>query len=410
MDLDRAQIAYSLQRLDFRVAEQADLPAGVPETAVFGLHRAGDEPVLAATAPWHRLDIAVPADLTEEVARVVGYDKVGVTLLDTALPPQRRNFVLETEEQIRDILISCGLFDTINYTLTNRENHEKMHAFNVDGQAQPPFIELENPPSVERRVMRRSLLVSAMENLAYNSRYTDRLAFFEIGRVYRPEESEGLLPKEDRRIGIGLSGPRRPTNIHADADGVDAFDFFDAKGMVETLVQRLGFRLADLRFVPRPDTSTFGPRCAQIFLNEESLGIVGEVHPRVRANFNLPEQRVCLIELHIDPLIRRGWQVEPMQPISIYQPVVEDLAFVVAEDVTVRRVQDAIKAHGGELLTDVELFDIYRGSAIPVGHKSLAFRVTYQSLTHGLGEKEVNHLRKTIIAGVEADTGGKLRG
>jgi phenylalanyl-tRNA synthetase beta chain len=145
-------------------------------------------------------------------------------------------------------------------------------------------------------------------------------------------------------------------------------------------------------------------------LNEESLGIVGEVHPRVRANFNLPERRVCLVELHIDPLIRRSWQVEPMQPISIYQPVVEDLAFVVAEDVTVRRVQDAIKAHGGELLVDVELFDIYRGRAIPVGHKSLAFRVTYQSLTHGLSEKEVNHLRKTIIAGVEADTGGKLRG
>lgn len=410
MEINRAQIVQSLQRLDFVVTESADLPPAPAPASVFGLHRAGDEPVLAATAPWHRLDIAVPADLTEEVARIVGYDKVGVTLLDTTLPPQRRNFVLETEEQIRDILIGCGLFDTINYTLTSRENHEKMHAFGVDGQPQPPFIELENPPSVERRVMRRSLLVSAMENLAYNSRYTDRLAFFEIGRIYRPEESAGLLPKEDRRIAIGLSGPRRPTNIHADADGTDAFDFFDAKGMVETLVQRLGFPLADLRFVPRPDTSTFGPRCAQIFLKEESLGIVGEVHPRVRANFNLPDRRVCLVEMHIEPLIRRGWQVEPMQPISIYQPVVEDLAFVVVEDVTVRRVQDAIKTHGGELLADVELFDIYRGSAIPAGHKSLAFRVTYQSLTHGLSEKEVNHLRKTIITGVEADTGGALRG
>ena len=409
MDVNLPQIAQSLQRLDFQVTELADLPADPAPTSVFGLKRVNGEPVLAARAPWHRLDIAIPADLTEEVARIIGYDKVGVTLLDTMLPPQRRNFVLETEEQIRDILIGCGLFDTINYTLTSIENHDKMHAFGVEEQARHPFVELENPPSMERRVMRRSLLVSAMENLAYNSRYAQRLAFFEIGRVYRPEENDGLLPKEDRRVAIGLSGPRRATNIHQDTDGRDNFDFFDAKGIVETLVQRMGFRSSDLRFVPQPDTPTFGPRCAQIFLKEQSLGIVGEVHPRVRANFNLPDQRVCLVEMHIEPLIRRGWQVEPMQPISSYPPVVEDLAFVVAEEVTVRRVQDAIKQHGGDLLVDIELFDIYRGPAVSEGHKSLAFRVTYQSLSHVLSEKEVTHWRGRIISGVETDLAAKLR-
>jgi phenylalanyl-tRNA synthetase beta chain len=114
--------------------------------------------------------------------------------------------------------------------------------------------------------------------------------------------------------------------------------------------------------------------------------------------------------MHVAPLIRRGWHVQPMQPISVYPPVVEDLAFVVPEEVTVRRVQDAITAHGGDLLVDVELFDIYRGDAIRVGHKSLAFRVTYQSLDHSLSEGEVNRLRKQIISGVEADTGAQLRG
>ncbi|MEZ4830485.1 MAG: phenylalanine--tRNA ligase subunit beta [Caldilineaceae bacterium] len=208
MDVSLPQIAASLQRLDFQVQQMADLPADAAPTSVFGLKRVDGEPVLEAKAPWHRLDIALPADLTEEVARIVGYDKVGVTLLDTMLPPQRRNFVLETEEQIRDVLIGSGLFDTINYTLTSVENHDKMHAFGVEEKPRPPFVELENPPSVDRRVMRRSLLVSAMENLAYNSRYAERLAFFEIGRVYRPEENEGVLPKEDRRIGIALSGPR----------------------------------------------------------------------------------------------------------------------------------------------------------------------------------------------------------
>ncbi len=409
MDVSLSQIAESLQRLDFDVRETVDLPADPAPTSVFGLKRVDAEPLLVATAPWHRLDIAMPADLTEEVARMIGYDKVGVTLLDTMLPPQRRNFILETEEQIRDILIGCGLFDTINYTLTSPENHARMHAFAVEGQSAPPFIELENPPSADRCVMRRSLLVSAMENLAYNSRYAQRLAFFELGRVYRPEESDGLLPKEDRRVAIALSGPRRATNIHADAAGDEEFDFFDAKGIVETLVQRMHLPKTDLRFVAQPDTTTFGPRCAEVWLKEQRLGILGEVHPRVRAAFNLPDQRVCLVELQVEPFVRRGWQVEPMQPISTYPSVIEDLAFVVAEDVTVRRVQDSIRQHGGDLLVDVELFDIYRGPAVPVDHKSLAFRVTYQSLTHVLSEKEVTHWRGRIISGVEADTGGKLR-
>jgi phenylalanyl-tRNA synthetase beta chain len=409
MEIDLAQIAQSLQRLDFAVAELAELPANAPPSAVFGLHRTNGEPVLAATAPWHRLDIAMPADLTEEVARIVGYDQVGVTLLDTSLPPQRRNFVLEVEEKIRDILIGCGLFDTINYTLTTRDNHLKLVATGAGERPALRFIELENPPSAERQVMRRTLLVSALENLAYNSRYANRLAFFEIGRVYRPEEGDGVLPAEDRRVSIALSGPRRPTNIHADEAGQDHFDFFDIKGIVETLVQRLGYRQQDLHFSAQPDTESFGPRCAEVWLKDQRLGILGELHPRVRDAFGLPDRRVCLAELHIAPLIRRDWQVEPMQPISVYQPVIEDLAFVVDEEVTVRRVQDAIQAHGGDLLVGVELFDIYRGDNIPASHKSLAFRITYQSVDHSLSEKEVNQLRTTIIAGVEADTGAKLR-
>ncbi len=410
MDVTLPQIAESLQRLDFRVAETSEIAADAPPAASFGLHRANGEPILAATAPWHRLDIALPADLTEEVARIIGYDKVGVTLLDTTLPPQRRNFVLEAEEKIRDILIGCGLFDTINYTLTSRENHEKLLVNGVESKPAMSFVELENPPSNERRVMRRSLLVSALENLAYNSRFAERLAFFELGRVYRPEDGNGVLPAEDRRISIALMGARRPTNIHADEHGGETFDFFDLKGMVETLARRMGFRQEDLRFVAQPDTDSFGPRCAEVWLGEGRLGILGEVHPRVREAFSLSAARVCVAELHVAPLIRQGWQVQPMKAISVYQPVVEDLAFVVAEEVTVRRLQDAIKQHGGALVVNVELFDIYRGDAIPAGHKSMAFRITYQSLDHGLSEGEIGKLRKDVIAGVEKDTGGKLRG
>ncbi|MBI3958376.1 MAG: phenylalanine--tRNA ligase subunit beta, partial [Chloroflexi bacterium] len=417
MELSRSQIADALEKLDFRVAELSSIPVDAPENAIFGLYRAENEPVLAATVPWHRLDIAMPADLTEEVARIVGYDKVGVTLLDTALPPQRRNEVLETEERIRDILVACGLQDTIGYALTTPENHRKLLATAVAAAAgdrrrtdSPPYIELTNPLSMDRRVMRRDLMVSALETLAYNSRYAARQALFEIGRVYRPEEGDGTLPQEDRRVCIALTGSRQPVNYHSSASDRESFDFFDLKGMVETLVSRMGIDKSAVRFSAHPDSPTFGPRCALVSIGAQSLGIVGELHPKVRAAFGLGDERVCVAELHVGPLVRPSWQLSAMPPISVYQPVSEDLAFAVDEEVTVRRVRDALVAGGGDLLVDVELFDIYRGAPLTVNQKSLAWRVAYQSAERSLTEKEVSTLRARIVSAVEEATGGALRG
>ena len=411
MELPLLRIANVLEKLDFRAEERPGLPEDAPKEAVFGLHVADGEPVLECWVPWHRLDVHVPADLTEEVARMVGYERVGTTLMNDVLPPQRRNPVLEAEERIRDILVACGLQETINYSLTTPENHDRLHPGGPSSQeAGVPYIALANPLTPERRVLRRSMLVSALENLAYNRRFTERLAAFELGRVYLPELGDGVRPHEERRVGLLLTGPRRETNIHPDPAGQEEFDFFDLKGVVETLLERLGFKEDEVAFEARPDTGTFGPRCAEVFVQEQSLGLMGELHPRVRAAWNLPEGRVCLAELRLMPLVRPAWQLETMPPISVYPPVIEDLAFVVAEEVTVRKVVDAIRRAGGDLLVDVELFDIYRGDPIPAGQKSLAFRVTYQAVDHSLSEKEVTRLRRRIIKTVERETGGKLRG
>ena len=443
MDLTLSEIGSALRRLEFDVEELTELPANATERAAFGLARAQDEPVIAATVPWHRLDVSLPADLTEEVARVVGYDHITETLLDTVLPPQRRNAPLETEENIRDILIGAGLQDTVNHTLTTPENHTKLTgtvpAFasggemeNSDAASDPGrFIALTNPLSPERRVMRRNLIVSALENLAYNLRFTERLALFEIGRTYRPEtkpgapsdgdSSGGRLPEEQRRLCIALRGLRAPHSTDPSLTEPDLFDFFDLKGIIETLLERLGFPQSSFLFSAHPESgggdevseTMFGPRCALLSLGGENLGIVGELHPQVRNAFGLGSERVVLAELNIAPLVRPSWRLSQMDPISVYPPVVEDLAFVVREEVTQRRLRDAIVDGGGRggdpRLTSVELFDIYRGESLPLGYKSLAYRVTYQSLDHNLKEKEVNRLRQRIIRTVERATEGKLR-
>src|SRR5712692_4110761 len=129
MDVSLSEIAAGLQRLDFATEACTVLPdaPSTLEQAVFGLHIEPDEPLLRCTAPWHRLDIQVPADLTEEVARIIGYERIHTTLMDDVLPPQRSNLTLETEEKIRDILVGCGLQETISYSLTTPENHDRLN-------------------------------------------------------------------------------------------------------------------------------------------------------------------------------------------------------------------------------------------------------------------------------------------
>jgi phenylalanyl-tRNA synthetase beta chain len=171
----------------------------------------------------------------------------------------------------------------------------------------------------------------------------------------------------------------------------------------------LGFRTEDVRFRARPDTSTFGPRCAEVTLGDESIGLIGEAHPQVRAAWGLPNVRVCIAELKLHPLVRPHWRLEPMRAISNYPLVVEDLAFEVQEDVTARETLDAILRGGGKLIADVELFDVYRGAPLPDNMKSLAYRVIYQSTEAPLSEKEVTQLRQRIVSTVERLTKGKLR-
>jgi phenylalanyl-tRNA synthetase beta chain len=223
------------------------------------------------------------------VARIIGYEHIRTTLMDDVLPTQHRNFVLETEEKIRDILVGCGLQETINYSLTTPENHDKVNLEPIGTAEQSlPFITLVNPLNVRRRVMRRSMLVSVLENLEYNYRYTQRLAVFEIGRVYLLEKGDGVRPYEESHLSILLTGPRRMSSVHPDPAGADEFNFFDLKGIVETLLNRLGFVPRDYEFVARRDSVSFTPTCAELKIHGEVQGILGGLRPQIQAQFDLP--------------------------------------------------------------------------------------------------------------------------
>src|SRR5260370_29006906 len=174
--------------------------------------------------------------------------------------------------------------------------------------------------------MRRSLLVSAMENLAYNYRYTQRMPIFEIGRVYLPEKGDGVRPYEDNRLSLLLTGPRRPSSVHPDPAGAENFDFFDLKGILETLLQRLDFSDNEIEFEAAPNNPSFGPKWPQLKLNGHVEGILGELDPQRPLDFDLPAaMRGYAAEVKIKPLSKTSWRLQPIKPPCAYTPPAEAL-------------------------------------------------------------------------------------
>ncbi len=405
MTLSLDEIAAALQQLDIATETILD-PTSEPNRFVqYGLSREGKEPVLACQPPWHRLDLTIPADLTEEVARIVGYDQVGYTYMPEEIPLHLPSHELETEERIRDILTGLGLQETIGHSYSSPENHYRLMQHVADREATLEFVELANPYNPEKSVLRRDLLVSALENLTLNLRHSHRLAAFEIGLEFRPDADLAPFPQEQRTLQLVMTGPRY-LPYFAQPVSDETFDYFDLKGVLETMFSRLN--LDNVSYEATLD-DRYGPYCARMLLGERPIGLIGELHPSIRAAYQLPSQTIAIANLAIDPFVSPSWAVRQIDPISPYPAVVEDLAFLVDMETTAQQVLMAIREGGGTALTETKLFDLYQGHPLPETQKSLAFKVTYQSHTHNLNPKDTERIRRKIVQAVAQQTGGELR-
>lgn len=381
--IPKAEIVQILESLDFSVAVQGDL--------------------LIATAPQHRLDIEIPADLLEEIARVYGYDRIPTTLLADELPPQRSNVELEVEEKLRDLMVAAGLQETITYSMTSLESEAKL----TPGGPRPDpadYVQLANPLTPERSVMRRTLMASLLETMRDNLRFVNRVAHFEIGRVYWPRE-DALLPEEPRHLCITLTGPRRPGSWLKEND--ETLDFFDLKGVVDALCD--GMNLEHVAFAPVEHPALQPGRAATLSIHGKEAGVLGEVHPDVCEGFGLGERRACLAEFNLEILLANAGQPVQITPVSTYPAVYEDLAIVVDEGVPAAQVRTRIEQAGGPMLVDVELFDLYRGEQIGAGKKSLAYALTYQAQDRTLDAKAARKIRNRIVRRLERELGATLR-
>jgi phenylalanyl-tRNA synthetase beta chain len=363
---------------------------------------------LTVTSPDHRLDIGEgvigKADLMEEVARIYGYEKIAATRMRDEIPPQQTNRTLELEERIQDFLTRVGLQEVITYRMTTGEQEARRLPAGTPPDDKP-YIRLQNPISQDRVVMRKSLLASVLEIVERNANLRERIAFFEIGPVFHVSES-GPLPDELPRLVMAVSGPRGLANWD-DAE-TKPFDFYDMKGVVESLLRDLGLR--ELVFETGQHPSFHPGKCSKVMLGGRQLGVFGELHPQVHAQYDFGDHPVMAAKLNLDALYELVPERFDSEPVPVYPPVLEDLAFIVDEAVPADKIATLIRQTGGKLLTGLVLFDVYRSEQIGPGKKSLAYQLTYQHPERTLTDEEVAKLRERIVKRLEQELGAQLRG
>jgi phenylalanyl-tRNA synthetase beta chain len=188
-------------------------------------------------------------------------------------------------------------------------------------------------------------------------------------------------------------------------------DFYDLKGVLEALLGSL--HIASLSYFPAAHPTYHPGKCARVTAGEQLLGVFGELHPNVRARYDLPvnyrEVPIVAAELDLDALQRLIPRLYTAEAAPEYPPALEDLAVIVDETMPAERVANVIRQAGGKTLAELRLFDLYRGEQIGAGRKSLAYRLTYQSPDHTLSEKEVQQVRGRIIRRLEQELGARLR-
>ncbi|MHB1317608.1 MAG: phenylalanine--tRNA ligase subunit beta [Anaerolineae bacterium] len=354
--------------------------------------------------PSFRLDVSIPADLIEEVARMYGYDRLPSTTMAEEMPTLSRNSDVSLQDRVRDILVGCGLDEIITYSMTNLASVAALapHGAMPDASA---YLQIANPLNRENAFMRQTLMNTSLETLASNLRNVPRAGLFEIARVYLPQQGQAL-PAEPRRLSIVLCGPRAQRSW-LDSEP-EAYDYYDLKGIVETLLARLGI---DGACYEPAEHGTFQPgRAAALRLGDGSLGVLGEVHPAVREAFDLPEQAVCLAELDLEQLLAAadmGWR---FTPVSRMPALNVDIALVVEHSVPSDAVEEAIRKAGGSLLVGVTLFDVYRGAQIGEGRKSLAYSLTFRAPDKTLTSEQANKQRDRIVQALREAYNAEIRG
>ena len=351
---------------------------------------------LIVEVPTRRLDIEISEDLIEEVGRIYGYEKISskppLGILVSAKPDDSRSL----RNKVKDVLEGLGLSEVYNYSFIGEEDLKKLK------QSPKNYIELENPLSLDLKYLRRDLIIGLLKNTRDNFRHFGEGRLFELGKVYL---------KDEKMMLAGIIW--RKTN--------ERELFYEIKGIVDGLLNKLG--ISNQWYDDIKATSEWGDKAfwhsgisAEIKIGNEEIGFVGAINPEILSKFGINPAKIggaggsaAAFNLDFELLLKLINEELIYQHPSKYPAVIRDIAVLVNRGDRVVDVLNVINSVGGELVRDVDLFDMYEGGEMPRDKKNLAFHIVYQSDERTLTDKEIDKIHNRIVREVSKKMGWEVR-
>ena len=346
------------------------------------------------TVPSWRGDVRRMADLAEEVARFHGYNNIPTTLMRGETTLGGYSDEQKLENRLGEVCRACGYDEIITYSFISPACYDKIRW--PEDYAQRKSFQILNPLGEDTSIMRTTTLPSMLEILARNYNYRNQdVSLYEVGRIYLPGGKDGLA-NEAKVLTLGAYGGE--------------MDFYAMKGAVEALLKDL--RVKEVSFRPYaggPEEQSYHPgRFAQVWSGSSCLGCFGQIHPLVAQNYGVDGELYCA-QLSLSALMQAKGADPEYVPLPKFPAVTRDIAVVCDEKVTVGALEEAIRKGARGLLKEVKLFDIYRGTNIPEGKKSVAFNLVLRADDRSLTSEEADADVKSILETLEKETGAVLR-
>jgi phenylalanyl-tRNA synthetase beta chain len=372
-DISSDEIAKILERLQFKYERQGD------HFKVF--------------APTRRGDITIFEDMLEEVARIYGYDNLPYTLPTGTAQAGGLTNRQHLRRAVKNYLEGVGLFETRTYSLTSESLINKLISPEIKS-LNPEPISLAMPMSEDHKYLRLSILPELLKTVSYNlARNQANIAYYELGSIFITDEKElTKQPSEQLRLSGVLSGKWLE---HLWQQENKKVDFYVVKGIVEGLFDHLELELS-IQQAQLPDMHP--GRTAGLFVNGESIGFIGQLHPALEKELDLKETYV--FDINLERVLEAHHYEPTYTAIPRYPSITRDIAFILDEQVNAGDVQATIEEVGAPLVKQVHIFDLYKGENLPEGKKSVAYSLLYQDPERTLVDEEVEESYQKIIATV----------